>query len=264
MRNKSGLIACVWAILLGLTPLHAAETKPPVFNEVGVVERIGATLDLSVELVNESGTRVPLKSFFSDPNVPVIIAPMYYSCPMLCQLIADGLVAGISESKLELGRDFKVLSVSIDPEDTPKSASQFRDKYTGKLGEAHIKAEWHFLTGDSKSMHTLTDQLGFYYKPDDQGEIAHQAAIMVVTPQGKIVRYLYGIDYKPRTLSFALKEAKVGKGQATIDQLILYCYKYDPTSRSYTLQAKNIMRLGGILTVLFIAFVIFGLKVKKK
>lgn len=264
MGTSTRIFALLLAIGFFASPLSAVETKPAVFNEVGVVERIGKTVDLSTSLVNESGKSVALSTFFNQSSVPVIVVPMYYTCPMLCQLIADGLVAGINKSNLKLGQDFRIVSVSISPNDTPESAIRFRSSYTAKLDPKQSKLDWHFLTGSTESVHKLTDSVGYYFKPDENGEIAHQAAIIILSPNGKIVRYLYGIEFKPRDLSFALKEAKKGKGQPTIDQLILYCYKYDSASRSYALQAVNVMRLGGLVTIVFIGFIIFGLKLKKK
>jgi protein SCO1/2 len=236
--------------------VYAEQSLPPMLEGVGVDEKIGRAVDLDLTFIGENGYPVALRKFFK-PGRPVILNLVYYRCPMLCNLVMNGQTAALREIPWTIGNEFDVVTISIDPTEGFDLARQKRQVYLGNYGKP---AEgWHFLTDHENHAKQLAEQIGFHYRYDERIEqYAHAAAIMILTPDGRMSRYLYGIKFKPRDIRFALTEAAEGKGKFTIDQLLLFCYHYDPQSRSYTLFATNVMRGGGILTVLILGTVLYG------
>jgi protein SCO1/2 len=229
-------------------------SKWPLLLGCGVGVYIGRHIDLKLTFIDESGYPVPLAKFFNQGR-PVILNLVYYKCPMLCNLVLNGQVAALREIPWTPGNEFEVVTISIDPTEGFDLA---REKKTYYLGSYDKPAPgWHFLVDHENNAKKLAESIGFRYRYDGKIEqYAHASAIMLLTPQGRMSRYLYGIRYKARDLRLALTEASEGKGKFTIEKLLLFCYHYDPASGSYTLFAKNIMRAGGSLTVLALGIVL--------
>ncbi len=259
------------ACLLGLLALLGAPARaqdfapspppvaevPPALREVGVTEHLGATVPLDLRLRDEAGREARLGEFFAGRK-PLLLQFVYHSCPTLCSLVSSGLLASLRELPLTVGEEFEVLTVSIDPNDTPALAAEKKEKALaayGRGGDA-ARAGWHFLTGDAAEVRKLADAAGFaYHYEAEEKQFAHSAALFVLSPAGKLARYLYGIQFPSLDLRLALAEAAAGRTvTSAVDHLLLYCYRYDPLARSYVFFALNLMRAGGALSVLVIAF----------
>jgi protein SCO1/2 len=255
MRQAFVLCSGAVAALLGpghLLEAQLAEQVPAVLQEVGITEHPDAKLPLDLEFRDENGNPVTLRDYF-DGDRPVILTLNYYRCPMLCGLMLNGLVDGLEAMQWSPGDEFEIVTVSIDPLETPELATAKKQNYLKRLDRPSIAAGWHFLTGRELEIKRLAETVGFSYTYDPEtGEYAHAAAIMVCTPDGRVARYLYGIEYPAKRLKFALLEAAEGTVGSTLDQLILYCYHYDPTNRRYSPVAMNIMRVGGGATALIL------------
>jgi protein SCO1/2 len=253
MAGVGWRIGSVWLILVGLTGVSAAQIADravPQLEEVGVEEHLDAKLPLELEFVDEDGRSVRLGDFF-DGSRPVILTLNYYRCPMLCGLQLNGVVDGMEKMDWTPGVEFEMVTISIDPLETPELAKAKKQNYLKRYQRPAAARGWHFLTGRQPDIERLAETLGFGYTYDvESGQYAHAAAIFVATPDGRVARYLYGIEYPPKDLRLALMEASEGKIGNPLDQLIMYCYHYDPSSRRYAPVAMNIMRLGGGMTVL--------------
>ena len=246
-----------FALLVAL-PLSAdtSATAPKLPGDVRAVQNLNAQLPLDTMLRDESGRVVRLKELFH--GKPVLLNFVYYRCPMLCSMALEGVASALTELKFDMGRDYDVVTISIDPRDKPADARLKKDKYIKRYGRFEGEAGWHFLTGPESAVRKVADVAGFHYAYDMQSDqFAHPAMLVVVTPEGRISRYLYGFEYKGRDLRLALVEASANKiGNAT-DQLLLLCYHYDPATGKYTRNAMNIMRAGAATTVAAIAGFIF-------
>lgn len=256
---KSSSLTLIGLALLALPATSRAdEALPPELAGVGVVEQLGKHVDLDLEFVNESGRPVKLRQFFSSGK-PVLLNLAYYTCPMLCSLILNGQTAALKELAWVPGDQFQVVTISIDPRDTPELAGRKKVNYLESYGKP-VYDGWHFLTDYNGNVQKLAAQVGFHYRWDErQEQFAHSAAIMFLTPDGRMSRYLYGIKFNPRDVRLALTEAGEGKLGSTLDKLLLYCFHYDPSTRSYSLFAINLMRGAGALTVLILGFVLIRL-----
>lgn len=244
--------------LMALWPLNvAAEPMPEQMKGVDVVEHLGENIPLDLQFVDHNGKSVTLADYFNKGK-PVVLNLVYYNCPMLCTMVLNGFIEGLSQLTLEPGRDFDVVTVSIDPTETPELSKAKRAAYLEQLNRHGANSSWHFLTGEEKNIKALAQAIGFQYQYDErQEEYAHPAVIFILTETGKLARYLYGIKFKPMDLRLSLLEASEGKVGTTIDRLILYCYYYDSDANSYALFARNLMKLGGILTILIVASILF-------
>ncbi len=223
---------------------------PPDLKTVGIEERLGARFPQDLSALNQEGVSVSLDSYFKSGR-PVILNLAYYSCPMLCHFVATGLAEGLKQTTLKIGEDYDVISVSFDPEDTVSNAKQFSKKYQSLLGQPLADSHWSFLIVSPNVVDVLTDSVGFsYFKTQSKTDrFAHSSAIVVFTPDGRVSRYLYGISFSAFDLKMAISEAKLGHQKSTVDKLMLFCYNYDPQSRKYVFYAVNLMKAGGILTV---------------
>jgi len=221
-------------------------------KKINVSEKLGNYIPLDVTLKTESGDSVTLEKYFND-EVPVLFTFAYYDCPMLCSQVLSAVSSSVK--KLDWGSDkrYKVITISIDPEETPEIAFNKKKFYLAEIADPEIKSNWTFFTTSQRSIDTLTQALGFeYYYVEERDEYAHPAVVFILSPEGKITRYLYGLNYEPKDLKFALLEASEGKVGSTLERLLLYCYHYDATANTYTPFAKNIMKLGGILTLIIL------------
>jgi len=240
-----------------------AGQRPPILETVDVKEHLGANVDLNLTFIAENGYPVPLKDFFHKGR-PVILDLVYYRCPQLCNLILNGQTAAMREIPWTPGDQYEVVTISIDPEETFDLA---RQKKLVQLGSYERPAPgWHFLVDNDGNAKKLAEQIGFHYRYDPkQEQFAHPAAIFVLTPEGRVARYLYGVRFKPMDMRFALTEASQGRFTLTVERILLFCYQYDPGKHAYVLFAANFMRLGGALTVLIIGWFLFRMiRMEKK
>lgn len=226
--------------------------KPKVLDGVGIEEHLGSPVDLNLQFIDETGYPVALKSYFNKGR-PVILDLIYYTCPMLCNLILNGQTDAMKDLAWTPGNEYEVVTISINPQETFDLARHKKETYLGIFNRS--APGWHFLSdyhGDAKR---LAEQVGFHYRYDPkQEQFAHASAIMVLTPEGKMARYLYGIRFRSRDLRFALSEASEGRTTETVDKILLWCYHYDPASNAYVLFASRLMTAGGAVTVLVLGF----------
>jgi protein SCO1/2 len=255
VRHSGFAIATGLAVMLAVGGASAqlADQVPEQLEDVGITEHLDDRVPLDLEFKDEDGQPVRLGDFF-DGDRPVILTLNYYRCPMLCGLQLNGLVNGLEDLAWTPGQEFEIVTVSIDPLEAPALAKEKKRNYINRYGRPSAGSGWHFLTGGEPSIRALASAVGFRYALDRAtGEYAHAAALFVITPDGHIARYLYGIEYPAKTLRLALVEAADGTIGSSLDQLILYCYHYDPSSRRYAPVAMNIMRVGGAGTAIVLA-----------
>jgi protein SCO1/2 len=225
----------------------AASILPPGLRNVSLEQRLNQQVPLDLSFRDDNGSQTPLSSYFG--SKPVILALVYYQCPMLCTQILNGLVVSLRGMSLVSGRDFDVVAVSIDPTETPDLAARKKAEYLRRYAKS--STGWHFLTGAEPQIRQLAEAVGFRYAYDPRTkQYAHASAIMVLTPGGRLSRYFYGIEYAPRDLRLGLVEASENKIGSPADQLLLYCYHYDPSTGKYSAIVMNIVRLAGALTLL--------------
>lgn len=235
---------------------------PPALQRVSLEQRLNEQIPLDLTFRDEAGREVKLAEYFQKGR-PVILSLVFYECPMLCNQVLNGVVSSIKTLSFTAGQEFEVVTVSFDPREGPDLARTKKESYMVRYQRPGTENGWHFLTGTQESITALTKAVGFnYYYDAATNQFAHASGIIVLTPQGKIARYFYGIDYAPRDLRFGLIEASENKIGSPVDQLLLYCYHYDPTTGKYGPVVMNIMRLGGILTLVGIASLILFLRRK--
>jgi protein SCO1/2 len=228
--------------------LAQVNSLPRELEGVGITEKLDQRVDLNLEFINESGQVVPLRNFFNGRK-PVLLDLVYYNCPMLCNLVLNAQTATMREVPWTPGEEYEIVTISIDPRETRELAARKKAAHIESYGKP-VHGGWHFLTDYNGNVERIAQQVGFRYRWDEPTQqYAHAAAIMFLTPDGRVSRYLYGIKYNPRDLRLALTEAAEGKVGSAIDKLLLFCFHYDPSARSYVPFAMNIMRLGAALTV---------------
>ena len=226
-----------------------ASSVPAPLREIGFDQNIGQLVPLDAPFRDEAGLTVRLGDYFG--HRPVVMVFAYYECPMLCTLAINGLASALNVLSLDAGRDFDVVIISFDPRDTPASAAAKKATYLSRYKRAGAETGWHFLSGDRESIDRVAKAAGFRYAWDEATrQFAHPAGAMVLTPEGRLARYLFGIEYGPRDLRFALVEASAGKVGSRVDSLLLYCYHYDPMTGRYGLAIMRAIRLAGAATVL--------------
>jgi len=226
--------------------LQDSNLKPALPNAlrgVGIDQKLNEQIPLNLVFRDEAGRGVSLSSFFQSGK-PVILAPVYYRCPMLCTQILAGMESSLKAVSLNPGRDFEVVAFSFDPKDTPETAASKRQLYLRRYGRPGTANGWHFLTGDEPNIKALTDSVGFHFKYDPKtDQFAHASGIMVLTSDGHISKYFYGVDYAPRDLRLGLVEASQNKIGNPVDQILLFCYHYDPSTGKYGAMAMNMVRV---------------------
>lgn len=241
---------------------------PPALENIGIEQKLNEQLPLETEFKDESGNKVKLGQFFGNKK-PVVLALVYYECPMLCNEVLNGLVGGLKGMSFTAGKEFDVVAISFDARenDKPGLAQNKKENYIARYDRKDSTGGWHFLTGDQAAIDAVTGAVGFNYRFDEKtNQFAHAAGIMVVTPEGKLARYFYGVDYAPKDMKFGIMEASQNKIGNPVDQLMLYCYHYDPATGKYGLVILNVIRLGGIFTLLGmgIMFVVFWQRNKQR
>ncbi|SPE25659.1 Electron transport protein SCO1/SenC [Candidatus Sulfopaludibacter sp. SbA3] len=224
---------------------------PGALQGVGIDQKLDQQIPLQLTFKDEAGRAVPLGSFFQTGK-PVILAPVYYRCPMLCTQILTGLESALKAVSFNPGQDFEVVAVSFDPKDTPELAAAKKQTYLKRYGRPNSANGWHFLTGEEAHIKPFMDSIGFHYKYDPKtDQYAHASAIMVVTPDGRVSKYFYGVEYSPRDIRLGLVEASANKIGTPVDAILLFCYHYDPATGRYGALAMNMVRFGGAAFVLF-------------
>ncbi len=236
-----------------------ANVRPPGLKNVGIEQHLDEQIPQDLAFRDETGKAVRLGDYFGEK--PVILSLVYYRCPMLCSEVLSGLESALRVLKFDVGKDFQVLTVSFDPRDTPEIATAKKAEYIKRYGRAGAAEGWHFLTGPQESIDALTKAAGFQYEYDPKtGQFAHTTAIMILTPQGRIAQYYFGVEYAPKDLRLGLVESSQGKIGTVVDEVLLYCYHYDPTTGKYgaiisrilkLAAAATIVVLGGLLLILF-------------
>jgi protein SCO1/2 len=226
-----------------------------VLRDVGLDQKLGAQVPLDVTFRDEHGASVSIGQLLQ--GKPAILTLVYYQCPMLCTEVLNATLNSLKEVPLEIGKDFSVITVSIDPSERPVLAEAKQIMYSGLYGRPGAVHGWHFLTGDDAQIHRLAAAVGFRYAYDATSkQFAHASGIMVLTPEGKLSRYFYGISYRPRDVRLGLVEASEGKIGTLTDTILLYCYHYDPSTGKYGVVVTNVVRGAGILTVLALALMV--------
>jgi len=248
---------------VGMFAQDNASVLPRQLRGVGIDQRLNNQVPLNLKFRDESGQTVTLASYFG--KGPVILSLVYYTCPMLCTMAENGLLNTLRDVSFNIGEQYQVVTISIDPTETPEMAMGKKAVYVGLYGRPAAKHGWHFLVGDEPSIRTLANAVGFHYNyiPETR-QYAHATGITVLTPQGKVSRYFYGIVYPARDVRLALVEASDEKIGSPVDAVLLYCCQYDPGSGKYSVVIARVLRLAGLVTILSMGTLIFALSRGKR
>ena len=239
-------------------------TRPEILKAVTIEQRLHEQLPLDTAFRDESGREVALEEYFRKGK-PVVMAFVYYECPMMCNEILNSLTSTLTALKFTAGKEFEVVTVSFDAREGPELAAAKKGSYLKRYGRDGAETGWHFLTGAQGSIDRVTRAAGFNYVWDEESkQFAHGAAIMVATPEGKLSHYFYGVEYSPRELRLALVESSRGQIGSAVDQLMLYCYHYDPATGKYGPVILNIVRVAGVVTVLGLVGLVLVLRRRSK
>jgi protein SCO1/2 len=250
--------------LYGARPESGAVSSglPKALRDVRIDQKLNHQLPLNLVFRNENGEPVKLGDYFG--RKPVVLSLVYYECPMLCTQVLNGMVSAFKVLSFKAGEEFDVVTVSFDPRETSALATAKKKTYVGYLPEAKrgpAENGWHFLTGDSESIKRLTEAVGFHYNFDEAtNQFAHSSAIMIATPEGKLARYFYGVEYSPKDLRLGLVETSQNKIGSPVDQLLLFCYHYDPATGTYGAVVMNMIRVGGIATLFGMVALFFAMR----
>ena len=259
MKYQKTVILCFFLCIIYFLPVYSQVTmnNAPDLKGINVEEHLAEKIPLNLRFANETGDSVRLADYFT-PGRPVLLTLAYYRCPMLCGLVIDGLRESVTSLAYTPGVDFELVTVSINPEESSAVAAEKKKSIFDEFNKPVNPDGWAFLTGPAKNSKLLADALGFhYYYMEDKKEYAHPAVSFVLTDKGVISRYLYGIKYKESDIRLSLLEASKGEIGSTIDRIVLYCYHYDPDAGGYVLFAGNLMRIGGVITLLILGAVLF-------
>jgi len=270
--TAASALALAWALLAAPAASQVSPDAPPGLENVGVEERLDRRIPTDLVFRDHTGARVRLSERVRGDR-PVLLTLVYHTCPSFCSLVLDGAVAALAEQPWTVGEDFDVLTVSIDPRDTPEVAADERRRVLYRYGREAAARGWHFLVAERSvgedeivaehgvypAIEQLAAALGYRYQwMPRQRQYAHPGVVMLLTPDGRIARYLYGLEYDPNDLRLGLLEASEGRSVSTVERVILYCYRYDPSAQGYTLVAWRVMQIGGALTaVLVFGFLLF-------
>ena len=261
MRSK--VLASLGTFLLASSFLQAQFARPQLTRGVAIDQNLNSPVPLDLLFHDETGQTVPLRTYFGEK--PVIFSLVYFKCPSLCPMSLRETVTSLRRMPLQVGLDYNVVVVSFDPSDTPAAALEKKNEYAKMFGRAGFNSGWHFLTGSQESISRLASAIGFGYRWDEATkQYVHASGIMVATPEGRMSRYFFGIDYAPADLRIALADAAKHKISRPVDFILQFCFHYDPTQGKYTLAIINILKVAGIFTVLGIAALVYYLMRKDK
>lgn len=253
-RARTLALVCVYSgLILFSAPAFAQMTnsqtvwKPAALRNVGIDQKMGAQVPLDLPFTDESGRAVTLRQYATKP---LILALVYYQCPSLCDMVLNGIVRSARSLTMTAGNEFDVVAVSFDPHETPELAAAKKHSYMREYERPGSEHGWHFLTGAEASSRTLADAVGFHYAYDTlSNQYAHASGIIILTPEGRTTQYFYGIEYPARDLRLALVEASHNRIGSAIDQVMLYCYHWDPARGKYGMVIQNVLRIAGLLTL---------------
>lgn len=258
------LASLMFTLIAGTAEAQIIQENVDELEGIDVVEHLGDTIPLDLAFTDDRGESVTLRQYFGEGK-PVILTLAYSNCPMLCSIVLNGLTNGVRDLAWRPGNEFRMLTVSIDPLETVALARARKNRYLESVGKMGADDGWAFLVSPEDNTKTLADALGFiYYYDEERKEYAHPAVTFILTEDGVISRYLYGIEYKERDLRLGLLEASEGKIGNTLDRIILYCFHYDPDAKGYVVFAGNVMRLGGVVTVALLAILLGGLWTRER
>ena len=244
-------------------PVLPAGQRPPIMNEIGFDQRLGESVPLDAEFRDEEGRPVRLGDFFG--RKPVVLNLVYFDCPMLCTVSLNGLTSALDVASVTPGQEFELVTISFDPRETPGLASAKKKAYLARYKRPGAGAGWHFLTGDKASIDRVTQAVGFRYAWDKETkQFAHPAGLLVLTPEGKISRYLFGIEYAPKDLRLAIVESGEGKVGGPVDDFLLFCYQYNPLTGRYSASILNLVRSLAVLTVLALGGFVYSMWRREK
>src|SRR5205085_3205605 len=240
----------------------AASGKPKLLENVSIDQRLNEQVPLDLTFRDEAGNTVKLGDYFG--SKPVVLSLVYYSCPQLCNQVLNGLTSSLSTVKdFNIGREYNVVTISFDAREKPELAAKKKATYVEWYRREGVREGWHFLTGDQDQIDRLTEAVGFHYNWDPASQqFVHASGVMLLTPQGKLSRYFYGIEYSAKDLRLGLVEASDGKIGSAVDQVLLYCFHYDPEQGKYGFVVMNLIRLGGAITLVGVAALIFVMRRK--
>ncbi len=264
-RTERALLHLALLAMLGAfaLPSAAQDSLPPnglpqLLRDVGIDQKLNEQVPLDLQFRDETGRPVALREYFN--GKPVILTLAYYECPMLCTQVLNGVLRSIQGIPLDASKQFRVVTVSINPREKPPLAASKKRVYIGLYGRPNAADGWHFLTGEEPAIKKLAQAVGFRYAYDPKtGQYAHASAIMVLTPDGRLSRYFYGIQYPSRDLRLGLVEASAGKIGTPVDQLLLFCYHYDPATGKYGVAILNVVRAAAVFTVVLLAVFLIAL-----
>jgi protein SCO1/2 len=242
------ILAALVLSLLAASTTRADTQRPQVLRDVGFDQRLGAQVPLDLPFRDETGRTVTLRDYTGDK--PVLLVPAYYECPMLCTLVLNGVVSALRALPFDIGREFRVVTVSFNPHETSELAAQKKGNYLEQYRRPGAAEGWHFLVGDETSIRPLMEAIGFRYAWDAEAkQYAHASGLVVLTPGGRLSHYFYGVEFAPRDLRLALVEASNERIGSFVDQLLLFCFHYDPATGRYSRVALGAIRAGGVLTL---------------
>ncbi len=254
-------------LLLGslLPTWSSANTPPDELKKVGITEHLGDSLKIKeLSFRDEQGKSVILANYFNQ-NRPVILALVYYKCPNLCNLLLNGLLDSLKKIEWTTGNQFELVAISINPNETPQLASEKKANYLQSYKRPDAAKGWHFLTGEESQIQSVASQVGFHYRYDEtEKQYAHTAALFVLTPQGQLSRYLYGISFLPKNIKFALIDASNGKIGTVMERVLLYCFHFDPSKNSYTFRMWRVVQIIVVIQVLVLGALLYTLWRKEK
>jgi protein SCO1/2 len=264
VKRNNILRQMAWALLLAASsaslavaqgmnagPRGTTQPPPSILKNVGIEQHLDAQLPLEAKFRDEMGRDVRLGDYFG--KKPVVLSMVYYQCPMLCGEVLNGQASVFTTLKFDIGKEYDVVTVSFDPREGPDLARGKKKVYIERYGRPGGEEGWHFLTGSQESIKALTNAVGFNYAWDEQTkQFAHAAAILVVKPDGRIAQYFYGVEYSPKDLRFGIVQASQGKVGTIVDQVLLYCYHYDPRTGKYGAVVSRVLKIAGALTVLIL------------
>jgi len=264
-RMMQFILPAVLAAILLVSNIPAADEndQPEILQDVGLDQKLNSQIPLDLRFTDADGNPVVLSQYFG--KKPVLLTLVYYECPMLCTLVLNGTLRALRALEFSAGNEFEILTISIDPEETPELAARKRESYLKNYGREGADQGWHFLVGSEDQIRPLADAVGFRYTYDpESGEYAHASGIMILTPEGKVARYFYGVEYSPRDMKLGFIEAAENKIGSPVDQILLFCYHYDPLTGNYSFAIMTFLRTAGALTVLGIVFLLVFLLRREK
>jgi protein SCO1/2 len=255
----AALAMLIVAVLANRSYGQSAQPNSPILKDIGIEQKLNVQIPPGLVFRDESGRDVRLGDYFG--KRPTILALVYYKCPMLCTMVLNDVTRAMNSMRMNCGEQFDILTVSFDPRETPALAADKKRQYIRAYRRPHAEEGWHFLTGPQASIDELTRTVGFKYAWDPKyQQYAHASGIIILTPEGKTSRYFYGIDYAPSDLELSLAGASEGKSTSVADQILLFCFHYDPTTGRYSPMISRLIQIAGVMTVLLLgSYVLFSL-----